>query len=112
VAQWPDQGRALIAELLALRRRRARHSFAEGSYEPVPVEGPAAESIIAFVRRQGEHWLLVAAPRLPLDLLQGDDGIALAPHILKDTAASAGRPASLWTVFARLCRFALLTTPA
>ena len=109
-AEWRN-GRikqALIAELLALRRR-VPGLFAEGSYEPVPVEGRAAQSMIAFVRRHGEHWLLVAAPRLPLDLLQGDDGIALAPHILKDTALRLDGRVTL----DRLCPalpFALSTT--
>jgi (1->4)-alpha-D-glucan 1-alpha-D-glucosylmutase len=109
-AEWRN-GRikqALIAELLALRRRLPR-LFAEGSYEPVPVEGRAAQSMIAFVRRHGEGWLLVAAPRLPLDLLQGDDGIALAPQILKDTALRLDGRVTL----DRLCPalpFALLTT--
>ena len=84
--------------------------FAEGSYEPVAVEGRAAESMIAFVRRHGDHRLLVAAPRLPLDLLQGDDGIALAPQVLKDTVLRLDGGISL----DRLCTtlpFALLKTP-
>jgi (1->4)-alpha-D-glucan 1-alpha-D-glucosylmutase len=82
--------------------------FSEGSYEPVPVEGRSAEAMIAFVRRHGDHRLLVAAPRLPLDLLQGDDAIALAPHILKDTALQLDGRVTL----DRLCPvlpFALLT---
>jgi maltooligosyltrehalose synthase len=99
---------ALIAELLALRRR-APALFAEGSYEPVPVEGPAAESMIAFVRRQGDHRLLVAAPRLPFGLLQAGDGIAVAPQILKDTTLRLDGRVTL----DRLCStlpFALLKT--
>jgi (1->4)-alpha-D-glucan 1-alpha-D-glucosylmutase len=109
-AQWRN-GRikqALIAELLALRRRMP-DLFGEGSYEPVPVEGRAAEAMIAFVRRHGDQRLLVAAPRLPLDLLHGDDAIALAPHILKDTALQLDGRVTL----DRLCPvlpFALLTT--
>jgi len=99
---------ALIAELLALRRR-APALFAEGSYEPVSVEGRAAEVMIAFVRRHGDHRLLVAAPRLPLGLLQADDGIAVAPQILKDTALRLDGRVTL----DRLCStlpFALLKT--
>jgi malto-oligosyltrehalose synthase len=109
-AQW-RYGRikqALIARLLALRRRTPE-LFAEGSYEPVLVEGAAAASMIAFVRRHGEHWLLVAAPRLPLKLLQGGGGIGLAPHILKDTALQLDGRIAL----ERLCSvlpFVLLTT--
>jgi hypothetical protein len=65
--------------------------------------------MIAFVRRHDEHWLLVAAPRLPLDLLQGDDGIALAPQILKDTALRLDGRVTLDRLFPAL-PFALLTT--
>ncbi len=110
-AEWRN-GRikqALIADLLALRRR-VPQLFAEGSYEPVAIEGRAAESMIAFVRRHGDHRLLVAAPRLPLDLLQGDDGIALAPQVLKHTVLRLDGGISL----DRLCTtlpFALLKTP-
>ena len=110
-AEWRN-GRikqALIAELLALRRR-VPDLFAGGSYEPVTIEGRAAESMIAFVRRHGDHRLLVAAPRLPLDLLQGADGIALAPQILKDTVLRLDGGIAL----DRLCTtlpFALLKTP-
>src|SRR5260370_33073919 len=52
-AEWRN-GRikqALIAELLALRRR-VPGLFAEGSYEPVPVEGRAGHSTRAFIRSQ------------------------------------------------------------
>ena len=72
-------------QLLALRRR-VPELFAEGSYEPVTVEGAGAGSMIAFVRRHDKHRLLVAAPRLPFGLLDRGDGIALASEILKDTA--------------------------
>jgi malto-oligosyltrehalose synthase len=109
-SHWRDGciKQALIAELLALRRHVPR-LFAEGSYEPVAVEGAAAESMIAFVRRHGEHWLLVAAPRLPFRLLHNSDGIALAPEVLKDTALRLDRRVTL----DRLCSalpFVLLTT--
>jgi (1->4)-alpha-D-glucan 1-alpha-D-glucosylmutase len=109
-SHWRDGciKQALIAELLALRRHIPR-LFAEGSYEPVAVEGAAAESMIAFVRRHGEHWLLVAAPRLPFRLLHNSDGIALAPEVLKDTALRLDRRVTL----DRLCSalpFVLLTT--
>ena len=56
--------------------------------------------MIAFVRRHGEHWLLVAVPRLPLALLQGDDGIASAPHDPEGHGASGWTArGQLWTVF-------------
>ena len=85
-ACWRD-GRikqALIARLLALRRRTPA-LFAEGSYLPVPVEGARAASIVSFVRRHGEHWLLAAVPRLPLAMLQPSDDLAIAPSAWSDT---------------------------
>jgi hypothetical protein len=65
--------------------------------------------MIAFVRRHGDHRLLVAAPRLPFGLLQADDGIAVAPQILKDTTLRLDGRVTL----DRLCStlpFALLKT--
>ncbi len=91
VACWRD-GRikqALIARLLALRRRTPA-LFAEGSYVPVPVEGARAASIVSFVRRHGEHWLLAAVPRLPLGMLQRSDDLAIAPSAWSDTALRLG----------------------
>jgi malto-oligosyltrehalose synthase len=86
-AGWRDGGlkQALIARLLSLRRRMPA-LFAEGSYVPVAVRGERAGSVIAFERRHDEQWLLVAAPRLPLRLLQDRDGIAIAPEAWRDTA--------------------------
>jgi (1->4)-alpha-D-glucan 1-alpha-D-glucosylmutase len=86
-ACWRD-GRikqALIARLLALRGRTPA-LFAEGSYVPVPVVGSHAASIVSFVRRHREHWLLAAVPRLPLGMLQRSDDLAIAPAAWSDTA--------------------------
>lgn len=107
---WRD-GRikqALIAYLLGLRRRLPA-LFAEGTYEPVGIEGAHAARWIAFVRRHGEHRLLVAAPRLPLGLLQQSDAIALAPRLLKDTVLRLDEPVTLDHLCPAL-PFVLLTT--
>jgi malto-oligosyltrehalose synthase len=129
-ARWRD-GRikqALIARLLALRRRTPA-LFDQGRYVPVRVEGARAASIVSFVRRYGEHWLLVAVPRLPLGMLQRPDEMAIAPHAWLDMALRleslpaspifdgwTGVPVDLVagpTSVARLCTalpFVLLTT--
>ena len=39
--------------------------FADGSYEPVAVEGPLADHVVAFVRRHEGDAILVVVPRLP-----------------------------------------------
>jgi (1->4)-alpha-D-glucan 1-alpha-D-glucosylmutase len=83
---WRD-GRlkqALIARVLALRRR-VPELFAEGSYLPVQAHGERAGSVVAFERRHGEQWLLAAVPRLPLGLLQGEDGIGITPEAWRGT---------------------------
>ena len=86
-ADWRD-GRlkqALIACLLAERRRRPG-LFADGSYAPVAVAGAGARSVISFVRRHEQDWMLVVAPRLPCRLLQGNDTILVRSQAWADTA--------------------------
>ena len=51
---------ALTARLLRLRAAMPE-LFSQGSYEPVPAEGPAAESCLGFLRRDGGRMLFVAA---------------------------------------------------
>ncbi len=102
-AAWRDGHikQALIAHLLALRRRMPG-LFAQGSYEPVVVEGPAASSLIAFVRRHGDQSLLVALPRQPLGLLQERDSLSLAPRALADTTLRLDLPVTADRLFAEL----------
>jgi len=50
---------ALVSRLLAARKRHA-HLFGSGSYQPVAVEGPRADHILAFERRDGKQAALVA----------------------------------------------------
>jgi (1->4)-alpha-D-glucan 1-alpha-D-glucosylmutase len=55
---------AITATLLALRRQH-EDLFAQSGYEPVSVEGPAAEQVCAFLRLHGEQSLLAAVSRFP-----------------------------------------------
>jgi malto-oligosyltrehalose synthase len=64
ISDWRD-GRikqAIIARLLDSRRRNPG-LFAGGSYEPVPVSGPRADHVVAFLRQDGRTALLVLASR-------------------------------------------------
>ena len=84
---WRD-GRikqALIARVLALRRCLSP-LFESGDYRPVPVEGPLADAVIAFVRRTSGAWMLVVAPRLAQRLPLVSDGIELGPGGWRDAA--------------------------
>ncbi len=75
---WRD-GRIKQAVLRKLLRFRqiAPDLFADGSYEPVAVEGERAEHVVAFLRRQGDAAMLVAVARCcALGLGEGD---ALVP---------------------------------
>jgi (1->4)-alpha-D-glucan 1-alpha-D-glucosylmutase len=65
LASWPDGAikLRLTADLLAARRQSPL-LFAEGSYEPLEVSGPAAGHVVAFARRQGRQAMIVAAGRL------------------------------------------------
>jgi (1->4)-alpha-D-glucan 1-alpha-D-glucosylmutase len=77
---WRD-GRvkqAVIARALQLRRELPT-LFAEGDYTPLRAEGPAADHILAFARRQGRHACIVAVTRLPAALLGQDADTPLPP---------------------------------
>jgi len=72
-ASWRD-GRikqAVIARVLAVRRAAPR-LFAEGSYQPVEVEGPLARHILAFARILGDQIAITVACRLTFGLLAED----------------------------------------
>jgi (1->4)-alpha-D-glucan 1-alpha-D-glucosylmutase len=83
---WRD-GRlklALVAALLGARRRRPS-LFAEGSYEPVEATGPAADRLLAFVRRRGEQALLVVVPRLVAEAVREPARLELDGDAWADT---------------------------
>jgi len=72
-ANWRD-GRikqAVIARALAVRRSAPR-LFADGTYEPVEVEGPLARHVVAFARRHENAVAVTIACRLMSRLLFGD----------------------------------------
>ncbi len=80
LAHWRD-GRvkqAIIARALALRARQPE-LFAEGSYEPLRVEGPAAEHVVAFALVIGAAACVVAVTRLSAGLLGADATQPLVP---------------------------------
>jgi (1->4)-alpha-D-glucan 1-alpha-D-glucosylmutase len=67
VESWRD-GRIklhVIRKLLALRRERPE-LFDSGDYHPVHVEGARRKNTVAFLRRQGDHAMLVVVPRFHL----------------------------------------------
>jgi (1->4)-alpha-D-glucan 1-alpha-D-glucosylmutase len=68
-ATWRDGAikQALIVQALGLRRA-IPELFAEGSYEPVAVEGRLADHLVAFVRRHHSDAILSVVPRLPTGL--------------------------------------------
>jgi (1->4)-alpha-D-glucan 1-alpha-D-glucosylmutase len=78
--EWQDGHikQFLIARLLALHARKPA-LFAEGSYEPVAAQGPAAAHVVAFLRRFDRDWLLLAVPRLPFALQRGGMELRLGP---------------------------------
>lgn len=67
---------AVIRRSLAVRQARPE-LFARGDYTPLAVEGPAADHVIAFARRQNGAVALTVACRLPARLLGANDGIVI-----------------------------------
>jgi (1->4)-alpha-D-glucan 1-alpha-D-glucosylmutase len=72
---------AMIARVLRLRRDTPG-VFADGRYEPVVVEGPRADHVVAFLRCDGPSRWLCAAVRLPGALIERAATLAMpAPAI-------------------------------
>ena len=66
---WPD-GRvkqAILERILALRAS-SPSLFAQGGYQPLKVEGPAADHIVAFMRVHDGKSVIIAGIRLPYGL--------------------------------------------
>jgi len=63
---WPD-GRIKLAVIATLLEYRRGHPdlFADGSYEPVMVEGAQGDRLCCFVRQHDDAAALVAASRFP-----------------------------------------------
>jgi len=67
LASWPDGRLKLLVTRTLLRFRRSRPElFDRGSYLPLDVRGPLRHHVVAFARRRGPDWIVVAVPRLPL----------------------------------------------
>jgi maltooligosyltrehalose synthase len=84
---WPD-GRikqGILAKLLALRAAKPA-LFARGDYQPLTVEGPQAEHVLAFMRRNGPERVLVVVPLHAAVLLEGMDRPAIDASRWGDTA--------------------------
>ena len=65
LAGWEDGRIKLYVTAQSLRLRRERRDlFANGAYVPLYASGPARDQVVAFARRAGSQWALVAAPRL------------------------------------------------
>ncbi len=85
LASWQD-GRikqAVIGRVLAFRRR-AGGLFAEGSYQPLKVEGPRADNVIAFARAHEGRAVVIVGTRLAARL----PGVEMVP--LVERAAWSG----------------------
>ncbi|WP_428671551.1 malto-oligosyltrehalose synthase [Reyranella sp.] len=86
LASWRDGAikQKLIVQALALRRALP-DLFAEGSYEPVKVEGRLTDHIVAFMRRHKSDAVLTVVPRLPGTLIRNSADLSLD---LQDTRLS------------------------
>lgn len=74
--------------LTRLRRERSL-LFRNGSYLPLPVEGPAADHAVAFVRIHEREAVLVIVARLTCTLCNGEDA-AWSPELWNETRVRCG----------------------
>ena len=98
--RWRDGGlkQAIIARTLALRRVMPE-VFHAGTYEPVTVEGPKADHVVAFLRRHRDDVVLTLVPRLPLSLLVAEDQLAFDPAAWRETTLCFTESLSLANIF-------------
>jgi (1->4)-alpha-D-glucan 1-alpha-D-glucosylmutase len=65
LASWQDGRIKMYLMWKALEFRRAHQKlFQEGAYIPLSVSGERKEHVVAFARRAGNAWALVAVPRM------------------------------------------------
>jgi (1->4)-alpha-D-glucan 1-alpha-D-glucosylmutase len=81
----PARKLRLTAALLELRRRQPL-LFERGSYEPLEVDGPAGEHVVAYARVRGHPACMAVCSRLPktrerLEIGWRDTRIALPSHL-------------------------------
>ncbi len=62
----------LIWKALNFRRENV-DLFLHGGYIPIETHGAQAEHIIAFARRRGSRWAIVAVPRLSSQITRADN---------------------------------------
>jgi (1->4)-alpha-D-glucan 1-alpha-D-glucosylmutase len=55
-------------------RRQHKQLFEQGQYLPLSADGPKAENIVAFLRKNGAEFALAVAPRFPVSLLHIGEG--------------------------------------
>lgn len=71
LAGWRDGRLKMFVTKEALRFRRAnRDLFEEGGYLPLEAVGRRRRNVVAFARRLGDRWAIVAVPRLAAGLCE------------------------------------------
>ncbi len=71
LSRWQDGRLKLYLTYKALNfRRQHQELFQNGDYLPIGAAGPHRDKVVAFARRQGDSWALVAAPRLLANLIE------------------------------------------
>jgi (1->4)-alpha-D-glucan 1-alpha-D-glucosylmutase len=75
-------------------RRENPDLFGAAEYLPLAIEGPLAENLIAFARRNGSDWLVAIATRLPTRLLGGSDTPLVSPERWAETRIRLPREAA------------------
>jgi malto-oligosyltrehalose synthase len=89
LADWRD-GRvkqSVIHAVLGLRRE-TETLFARGSYQPLAVNGPLTDRIIAFARIDPASAVVAVVPRLVHGVLRDGDQLRLDPDALRHTTIS------------------------
>ncbi len=81
-----DRMKLAVTARILNHRREHRDLYAEGEYQQLRVDGPAAEHVVAYLRRRGDEAMVVIVPRLMYRLAGSGD--ALAPETWQGTTVA------------------------
>jgi (1->4)-alpha-D-glucan 1-alpha-D-glucosylmutase len=93
--EWTDGRIKLFVTTRGLHFRRSHAElFLSGGYQPLSVEGPGAEHVVAFARHDESGTLLTVVPRLVLSLTLDDRSLPRGRHAWKGTNLALPESAS------------------
>jgi (1->4)-alpha-D-glucan 1-alpha-D-glucosylmutase len=96
-----EDGRVKLFVVAELLRLRARHPelFLKGAYEPLDAVGERRDHLFTYARTAGDEAIVVAVPRLVVELAGAHERVPLGPRLWRDTRIKLpeSHASGIWT---------------